>query len=302
MRMLQLGDTHLGARRRLWNAPSGWSRADDHLAALEAALAPALHGEVDLVVHTGDLFDRSRPPARAIDGACRLFRQVARRAPLVLLAGNHDRHGLRPSLGGGGGNLHVVDTPTRLSVAGLVLALVPHRRRAEEWAVAARQAVGCGVDLLITHQGFAGARVPGFTFQVGRPAETVDARHLPSGVPLVLSGHLHPRQVVRCGGTPVVYAGSTERTSFSERHQTKGTVRWIDGRWRFDDLPTRPMVVLQDADDLSDIRPGTLVGMAPERLRSWARPAAALGGIVALPPKPRPSRQQLGLFTPSPPA
>lgn len=302
MDILHLGDTHLGMDRPAWKPPADWSRAADHLAAFEAALGPALREEVDLVVHAGDVFDRSRPPPHAAAEALALLRRVARRVPVVLLAGNHDRRGLRPHLGAGEPGLMVVDEACSLTVAGLRLGLVPHHRQAADWAAAAREAVGGGVDLLVTHQAFAGAQVPGFTFQVGRPAETLDARHLPEGVPAVLNGHIHPRQVVACGETPVVYPGSTERTSFSEAGETKGAARWSLGgelSWRFVDHPTRPLVVLREDADLDEVFPGCLVGMDPRRLRDWAGPARERGGIVALPPRRDPgraSRQQLALF------
>jgi hypothetical protein len=47
------------------------------------------------------------------------------------------------------------------------------------------------------------------------------------------------------GGAAVVCPGSTERTAFSGRHETKGYARWELGRQvghRFVDLPSRPMV------------------------------------------------------------
>ena len=301
MRILHLGDTHLGRVQRTWNGPPGWSRADDHQAAFAAALAPALRGEVDLVVHAGDLFDRSRPPAAVVRAAAVLLERVARRVPVVVLAGNHDRRGLRAHLGPGDGRLLVVDAATRLRVAGLCIGLVPHHRLAAGWASAAARAVAGGVDLLVTHQAFAGARVPGFTFRVGQPAETVDERHLPAGVPAVLNGHIHPRQVVRCRGIPVVYPGSTERTSGAEAGQTKGFARWELGaapRWRFEDLPSRPLLQIDHPDGVSAVSPGDLVRVAAPRLRAVAPLVAARGGIVALPPAAAargPGRAQLRL-------
>jgi DNA repair exonuclease SbcCD nuclease subunit len=302
MRILHLGDTHLGTVRRAWNPPEHWTRADDHMAAMRHALAPAMREEVDLVVHAGDVFNRSSPPRAAVMAGLALLQAAARRVPVVVLAGNHDRLGLRRNLGPGGGQLHVIDLPTRLRIGALTLALVPHRRDAAEWAAAAKRVVAGGVDLLVTHQAFAGARVPGLTFRVGHPAETLDARHLPPRVPAVLNGHIHPRQVVPCRDVPVVYPGSTERTSFSESHDVKGVALWDLGRapkWRFHDLPTRPMVTVRRESDLARVRPGTLVGIRPVELRKWAKPAADRGGIVALPPDRRlrePSRAQIPLF------
>ena len=96
MRILQLSDTHLGVRSRPpIGAPPGWSRADDHRLAFDRALALAV--DVDLVVHTGDLFDRSRPPRKAAEEAIAALAAVARRVPVIVLRGNHDRRGLHRS-------------------------------------------------------------------------------------------------------------------------------------------------------------------------------------------------------------
>ncbi len=299
MRILQLGDTHLGLERRTLGGPPGWCRADDHLAALDRALAPALRDEVDLVVHTGDVFDRSRPPRGAVAAFAARLRRVGRRVPVVVVAGNHDRRGLLVHLDKDIDGVTIVDQPSRLRVASLALGVLSHVRQGADWADAARAAVGGGVDLLVCHQGFAGATCPGITFQVGRPAETVDARHLPDGVPAILSGHIHPRQTVWCGGVPVVYAGSTERTASSET-EAKGTVRWTLGRtlsWRFVDHPTRPIRRARTVTEAAQTRPGELVVTPPRLLRILGPEVTARGGILALPnATPRGSRAQLRLF------
>lgn len=302
MQILHLTDTHLGMRRFVRGAPPGWSRADDHLAAMRTALQPALHEQVDLVVHTGDLFDRSRPPRRSIAQAADLLCEVARRVPVVLLAGNHDRRGLRPHLPLLTPGLHVVDQAERLVVAGVALAVVPYLSDAAGWAAAARRAVGPGVDLLLCHQAFDGCQVPGFTFRAGRQRDTIGAAHLPAGVRHVACGHIHPRQVLQVGHACVVMPGSTERTSFSERTQPKGAAVW-----RFDasvtadfvDLPTRPMVLVQQPGDLAAVKPGSLVRTTDAQLEplvlargGWlcGRPADAAA------PAPRRPRPQLPLF------
>lgn len=264
MRLLHLTDTHLGMRRHVLGAPRGWSRADDHHDAMAQALAPALRGEVDLVVHSGDVFDRSSPPRAAVHRAGVLLREVARRVPVVVIAGNHDRRGIRRWLPHP--ELHVVDQPRRCVVAGVALALVPYARDAASWALRARTAVGPGVDLLVAHQSFHGAQVPGHRFRVGGHRETVGAQHLPGGVRHILCGHLHPRQVTQVGDATVVQPGSTERTSWSEAGQTKGYALWELGRtvrWRFVDLPSRPMRVVHTPADLEAIRPGDLVRHGP---------------------------------------
>lgn len=294
MRLLHLTDTHLGVDRWFVGAPKGWRRADDHLAAMTEALQPAFRDEVDLVVHTGDLFDRSRPPARAIAQAAELLTAAARHVPVLLLPGNHDRRGLAHHFPEGLPGVRVEDRPTRLSLAGLDIAVVPHFRRAVDWAAAA--APFAGADLLVCHQSFHGAQVPHHTFRHGAHEETVAGRQIPR-VKVVLCGHIHPRQVLEFGPLRVVFPGATERTSFTERHEAKGYATWDFGpaqpSFRFVDLPARPMRVVQHPGEVDEIAAGTLVHVnadAPEAIEEMLTRRGAW-----LTPRARPTAQ-LGLF------
>ena len=238
MRVLQLSDTHLGAT---WNVrgPQGYCRAQDHHAALERALAPVFRGEVDLVVHAGDVFDRSRPPRRWVVEAGELLVRAARRVPVLGIAGNHDRRGIQRWLPHRA--LTFTDRPLRVEHRGLAIGLVPFVRDRMRFRRAVEQ-LG-SVDLLAIHQAPHGSRVGDFRFRVGAQADTVDGRDL-NGVRWVACGHIHPRQVVQLGRSTVVCGGSTERTAFSEALQTKGTVLWDFGGdvvHRFVDHATRPM-------------------------------------------------------------
>lgn len=267
MRVLHLSDTHLGHHPFAIGAPVGWSRSLDHVDAFRRALAPAVRGEVDVIVHSGDMFNRSRPPQSAIAAAGELLLEAAQRVPVVVVHGNHDWRGLRRVLPHWRhSNLMVVDRPTRIRVKGLALAVVPFQNTAEEWSAAAHHAVGPGVDALVAHQAFHGVRVsPGFVFRVGRQRDTIGEAHVPRTVQHILCGHIHPRQRIQVGGAAVVHPGSTERTSFSERNEVKGYAMWdfeSELTAQFVDLPTRPMVVVQSERDLVDVVPGSLVRTA----------------------------------------
>ncbi len=300
MRVLHITDTHLGLRLKSWCHPRGWQRMADCQAMLERALEPALNQEVDLVIHSGDLFDRSSPPPEAIEGANTVLARVARRTPTVIMPGNHDRHGLGIHIDPAPG-LHIVDEAKQLRFGDLAVGFVPYVREAGIWAHDAAS-VADGADVLVAHQSFHGARVPGFTFRHGRHRETVGAHQMPRGIRHVLCGHIHPRQITQIGGAQVVQPGSTERTSFSEERQTKGYAMWEFGRtteFRFVDLPTRPLVRLRSESDLARVRAGTLVLMDKLAPVDLVDEVAARGGWFAskrprrLPKRPEP---QLALF------
>jgi DNA repair exonuclease SbcCD nuclease subunit len=297
VKLLHVTDTHLGVDRWFFGAPPGWRRAADHLAAFRAAVAPALAGEVDVVVHTGDLFDRSRPPARAVEEARGLLTELGRRAPVVLMPGNHDRRGLLGTIGTGIPGVQVHDAPARVVVAGVRLAVVPWMADARDWAAAAQRACEGGVDLLLAHQAFDGCRVERFVFRAGRQPDTVGPSQVPRGVSHVLSGHIRPRQSIRCGDAFVVFPGSSERTAFAERDEVKEVADWDLSRaptFRWRTLPTRPMRRLASPDSLGEVAAGDLVQLVgAARTREFEREVLAAGGWVS--PWAEPSRQ-LGLF------
>jgi len=291
MKILHLTDTHLGEHGWYEGAPSGWRRGDDHFSALQRAIAPALRGEVDAVLHTGDVFDRSRPPAREIERCTRLLREVARRVPVAVIAGNHDRCTLRRKLPTGLPGLQIVDRPQRVSLGDVVVAALPYQRSAASFDDALRRLWAEGADLVACHQAFHGVTVPrNFTFRIDRQRDTVGVPHLPPGVQWILCGHIHPRQAVRVGGATVVHPGSTERTAWSEAGQVKGYAIIDIGaevRWRFVDLPTRPMRRVDRLRDLGAVCPGDLVRCAPAIPRV---DVLERGGWLAAPRQPRKER------------
>lgn len=86
MRVLHTSDWHLGKRLERHD------RMEEHRAAVESVVAIAESESADLVLHSGDLFDRPVPPVDALrlglEGLVRLADGGAR--PVVVVAGNHD--------------------------------------------------------------------------------------------------------------------------------------------------------------------------------------------------------------------
>ena len=113
------------------------------------------------------------------------------------------------------------------------------------------------ISLLCMHQCVEGATVGpnDFTFRNGD--DVIRAADIPEGLTAVLSGHIHRFQVLTRDlkghplRAPVLYPGSVERTSFAEKDEKKGyLVLELDSgspgkpalRWKFHELPARPMV------------------------------------------------------------
>lgn len=84
MKVLHTSDWHLGARL------GRHARQPDHVAALQGLLSVVEEEQPDLILHTGDLFDESRPQHQPLELAVQALGQLAHMAPTVVLCGNHD--------------------------------------------------------------------------------------------------------------------------------------------------------------------------------------------------------------------
>ncbi len=84
MKLLHTSDWHLGAKL------GRHDRTPDQVEALRGLLDLAESAEPDLILHTGDLFDASRPPHEALELGVKALKRLAAIAPTLVLAGNHD--------------------------------------------------------------------------------------------------------------------------------------------------------------------------------------------------------------------
>lgn len=319
VRILVLSDTHLGvdlpARPRSERPRHG----ERFFASFEQAIAPAFAGELDLVVHLGDLFYRSRISARL---ATRVFARLGDLADtgvdLFWVPGNHERSAVPRSLLLTHPRIRVFDRPRTFVVErdGLALALAgfpfsPAVRLELPALLAATgyRDVRAGARLLCLHQAVEGATVGprGFVFRDG--AEVVrcqDLREHAAGFAAVLCGHVHRAQVLtrdlagRRLPMPVIYPGSTERTSSAERDESKTCVELEiagaapasgDGlatvTWSFRELAARPMVAL-DVDPriggpaLADHLRRSFAALTPQSVVRIRLTAAPVGDAAAV--------------------
>lgn len=267
IRVLLLADTHLGFDLPVRPRSSRRRRGHDFLANYAAALAPALAGEVDIVVHGGDVFHRPNVPRTLAYQALEPLARVAEQGiPVFVVPGNHERSVLRLHVGACG-RVHVFDRPrtfvTEVRGRRIALAGFPYERRgvrsrfmklldASGWDRAPAT-----LRLLCVHQCVEGATVgPGdYTFTTA--SDVIRAREIPAGLAAVLSGHIHRHQVLthdlrdRPMAARVFYPGSVERTSSAEIGEPKGFIilHLREGapggvaHWEFRRLPARPMLV-----------------------------------------------------------
>lgn len=286
-RILLLADTHIGLDFPLQPRVQRRRRGHDFLANFRRALQAALAGQVDAVVHGGDLLDRANPPDALVQIALEPLLEAARAGvPVFLVPGNHERGKIPLQLWRSHPNLHIFDRPTTflLHKNGSTLALsgFPFTRKIRNAFSGLVGATGWAqhpahARLLCLHQAVEGARVGpvDYTFRGGE--DVIRGSDLPPGFDAVLSGHIHRSQVLRKDlrgrplAAPVVYPGSVERTAFAEQDEEKGFLlleihpgqpsgRRL-GSIEFQQLPARPMVTLEIQPD----------GQTAEQLRQWLK-------------------------------
>ena len=313
VRILFLSDSHLGLDLPGRPRVERRRRGDDLFTSFELALSPVTNGEAGVLVHGGDLFYRSRIPAWLAE---RVFARLADLADsgvdVFWVPGNHERSAIPRGLLLTHQGIRVFDRPRtfRLTRDGLTIALsgfpyAPRIRTAFASLLSAtgHREISADVRLLCLHQTVEGATVgPGnFVFRSGD--DVLRGQDVPAGFAAVLSGHIHRSQVLSrdLAGRPlasrVLYPGSTDRTSFAERREGKGTLLLEVDRdeasgcgdggqlvaWEFRELPVRPMVDLEvdpsrDAPALKALLQDALSHLDPEsivRIRLSAPPGPA---------------------------
>ena len=207
-RVIHTGDTHLGYQQ--YHSPT---RRQDFLDAFERVIDDAIEGEVDAVVHAGDLFHDRRPALPDLLGTLSTLRRLADAGvPFLAVVGNHEstrggqwldlfeRLGLATRLG---------SAPEVVGdVAFYGLDHVPPSKRADlDYAFEPHDA---DFAVLVAHGLFTPFAHADWETETVLDEATVD-------FDAVLLGDNHAPGTERVDDTPVTYCGSTERVSAAER-------------------------------------------------------------------------------------
>jgi exonuclease SbcD len=290
------------------------TRLLDFLAALDQVVTYAIDNQVDLALFCGDAY-KSRDPSQTQqrEFARRIARLARAGIPAFLLVGNHDQpHSLGrataldifPTLGVPqvvvGDRVDVYRVETRSGP--LQVLAVPWVRRgaftaSDDLRGATHEEVTRYVQDRLTELVQQAAQrldpslpavVAGHVTVFGglggsEQSMTLGRDHVlpPSalalpGVDYVALGHLHRHQVIRSGGAPIVYSGSTQRVDFGEETEDKGFClvdvspfpRREGGqgvRWDFISLPARPFVTVDVELQANDSDPTDSVLAAIQR-------------------------------------
>ena len=285
IRILFLADTHLGFDLAFRPRIERRRRGPEFFANFELALQPALDGQVDSVVHGGDLLYRSKVPARLVAMAFEPLKAVAEQGiPVYLVPGNHERSTIPHRHLAKHPLIHIFDQPRcfilqkdsfRLALSGFPVVRQGIRKRfLDQLDETGWRNVEAAAHVLCIHQAVDGATVGPTGYKFRYAADVINASDVPADFAAVLSGHIHRFQVItrdlknRPIDPQVFYPGSIDRTSFAEKNEPKGylILEFETGgsgagpkKWKFTKLPTRPMIQLE-------LHPGR---MNPTELKSW---------------------------------
>jgi DNA repair protein SbcD/Mre11 len=276
MRIAHLADVHLGFRQFQRLDPTGVNQREMDVAlAFRRAVDAIIAQRPDAVVIAGDLFHSVRPTNRAIIEAftgLRRLRQALPRAPVALIAGNHDtprsvEAGSILKLMGALGVDVVDDATRRLHYPDLDLSVlaVPHaallgERRSGEW----RRDDRARFNVLMLHPEVPGLFPEGVTDYGGARVDLAEMAGGAGGAfDYVALGHYH---IVREVAPRIWYSGSLEYTSPN-----------IWGEWREEDRERRTKGFL-----MADLETGKLerVDLDPRR-RVYDFPWLDASGMAA---------------------
>lgn len=252
MRLLHVSDTHVGFANYARVTPDGLNqREQDFFDAFERAIDVAIAQRVDVVLHSGDVFDSVRPTNRAIHHVLAQCRRLAdARIPIVIISGNHEAPRLRET----GAVLRLLDFMPgvhavykgeyeKIRIGELAVHAIPHAADND----ALRNQVGlvsqdgsARYNVAMLHVGIVGVG----DFRMGEFHEqTLAQNELPQRMDYVALGHYHRAVEV---APHAWYAGSTERCTFREAGEAK-SVNLVDlarGSVTPIELATRPMIDL----------------------------------------------------------
>ncbi|WP_123619896.1 DNA double-strand break repair protein Mre11 [Halorubrum sp. CSM-61] len=261
-RVIHTGDTHVGYAQ--YHSPV---RRQDFLDAFAAVIDDAIEGEVDAVVHAGDLFHDRRPELADLMGTITVLRRLDDAGiPLLAVVGNHEstrggqwldlfeRLGLATRLG---------DEPTVVGdTAFYGLDHVPVSRRDDlDYAFADHDAEYAA---LVAH----GLFEP-FGYADWDTEEVLAESDV--AFDAMLLGDNHTPDSAQVDGTWVTYPGSTERASASEREGRGYNLVTFDADAAGGDdrveirrraLDTRPFVFVE-----ADLREGEGAARVREKIR-----------------------------------
>jgi len=213
MRIAHISDTHLGYRQ--YNL---YEREDDFYNSLNQAIDKALEERVDVIIHSGDLFNSSTPPIKALLSFKNALNKIEGRIKIFTILGDHDKPKRRAMIPHKIFNIPVLGAAGMLEsveVNGVLIAGISNMKGIytgklrEEIQRFDTLSKNYKKSVFVAHQG-----IKNFLPFEGSYELTED--DLPRSADYYALGHIHARSLERFGEGWLAYSGSTEICSTSE--------------------------------------------------------------------------------------
>ena len=284
MRVAHISDTHLGYTRyaKLCPTTNRNQREVDVSEAYARAVDAILEREVDLVIHSGDVFDSIRPATHVIVHFLKQTSRLTREGiPYYGIAGNHETPRLRTTttaleyanLVGAYFAVGFEPDPVRERAGGaeVTLTLVPHGAVGDQQVVVTPDR-SAEVNIMLTH-----GTVPGLKVQGHELGEVDLPGHVIAGdFDYVALGHYHYFHEHKRNA---YYAGATERFGFGEVDSEPGfaILEFSNGAVEIEHVPVEARSMV----DLPKINAAEMTGVdLTEAIREQAETQYLDGAIV----------------------
>ena len=207
MQFIHMADTHLGYRQY------GLSeRENDFFEVFDQAIEEVVHEHPEFVIHSGDLFEYSRPPTKALLTAQNgIFRLKNENIPIYAIAGNHDivmrKNALPPQILYKDFGLKLISPKNSFYLeGGVFIGGAPYsskynsKQLIERLQSIEKASLNHKKSILVLHQGI-DRYIPEFEIKIG---------DIPQSFNYCAFGHIHERIVDDFGEGKLAYPGSTE--------------------------------------------------------------------------------------------
>ena len=225
MRVLALSDTHFGYMYGKTTKAKKQS-IENMFRSFERTLEIAQNRDVELVLHGGDMFNRSKPPKNIISRAYKIIEKFTETGiKFVGIPGNHDKSNLPETLlSHFNKDLYLVNRLTRLDFDEISILAFPFELENPKRVL---KKIRGEIEkhpetsfIVLCHQLFDGAKFGPHLYTFRNRKDTLLTQVFPNNVKMFISGHIHRSQKLQ--NDRVFYTGSTERTSFMEAIEPKG--------------------------------------------------------------------------------
>jgi exonuclease SbcD len=294
IRIIFLSDTHLGEDFPVRKSTKP-KRGQDYFDNFQKVLDFAVEEQADMVLHGGDLFFRAKIPEAIVNKVYKMIYDFSKtNIPFVIVPGNHERSRFprSPLLNQPG--IYVFNYPRKfdfdvlgvdISVSGFPYLYDNIRDNfISVISEIENDSKSSDIRFLLNHHAVEGCTCGPGNYTFRHNEDVIQKKDIPEFYDAVLCGHIHRQQVLfkKTGKKeiPIIYCGSTEKTSFAEFDETKGFYEILINektkkieKYNFIKLPSRPQLNVEISgkfetsldienfisEELETVKEGTLV-------------------------------------------